>query len=187
MRAVFDDKTIRVYQAYSDAIADSALANGTFASPPFKMERMTWVKPSFLWMMYRAGWGLKDPGQTHILAIDISRAGFDWALANSCPSHPTPGISQQEWERQKHQSPVRIQWDPERDLRLQPLSHHAIQIGLGRQAVALYVNEWIQRISDVTSLAHEVHALVEKEKFDEARAALPKEIPYSPQMASATN
>ncbi|MEO9382974.1 DUF4291 domain-containing protein [Chromobacterium phragmitis] len=183
IRAVFDDKTIRVYQAYSDAIADSALANGTFASPPFKMERMTWVKPSFLWMMYRAGWGLKDPGQTRILAIDISRAGFDWALANSCPSHPTPGISQQEWERH----PVRIQWDPERDLRLQPLSHRAIQIGLGRQAVALYVNEWIQRISDVTSLAHEVHALVEKEKFDEARAALPKEIPYSPQMASATN
>ncbi|MFM7200125.1 MAG: DUF4291 family protein, partial [Myxococcota bacterium] len=60
IRAVYDDKTIRVYQAYSDAIADSALKHQTFVAPPFKMERMTWIKPSFLWMMYRAGWGYKD-------------------------------------------------------------------------------------------------------------------------------
>ncbi|MDI8083747.1 DUF4291 domain-containing protein [Salmonella enterica subsp. enterica serovar Kentucky] len=24
---------------------------------------MTWIKPSFLWMMYRSHWGTKDPGQ----------------------------------------------------------------------------------------------------------------------------
>src|SRR6185369_11188838 len=41
IRAVHDDKTIRVYQAYSDQIADSALANGRFVSPPFSMSRMT--------------------------------------------------------------------------------------------------------------------------------------------------
>ncbi|WP_422570328.1 DUF4291 family protein, partial [Erwinia billingiae] len=29
---------------------------------------MTWIKPSFLWMMYRSGWGMKDPGQKRILA-----------------------------------------------------------------------------------------------------------------------
>ena len=62
IRAVYGEHTIRVYQAYSDPIADAALAHGTFVSPPFKMERMTWIKPSFLWMMYRAGWGLKDEG-----------------------------------------------------------------------------------------------------------------------------
>lgn len=55
IRAVYNDQTIRVYQAYSDAIANTALLNQTFVSPPFKMERMTWIKPSFLWMMYRAG------------------------------------------------------------------------------------------------------------------------------------
>jgi len=63
IRALFDASTIRVYQAYSDHIADSALARGTFVSPPFKIDRMTWIKPSFLWMMYRAGWGFKDAGQ----------------------------------------------------------------------------------------------------------------------------
>jgi hypothetical protein len=42
------------------------LANGTFVSPPFKRDRMTWIKPSFLRMMYRAGSGFKDEGQRRI-------------------------------------------------------------------------------------------------------------------------
>ena len=92
IRAVYGEHTIRVYQAYSDPIADAALAHGTFVSPSFKMERMTWIKPSFLWMMYRAGWGLKDEGQKRILAIDISREGFEWALRHACLSHPPAGM-----------------------------------------------------------------------------------------------
>jgi len=119
-----------VYQAYNDQIADTALANGTFVSPAFKMDRMTWIKPSFRWMMYRAGWGFKDEGQRRILAIDMSREGFEWALAHSCPSHPEPSMSHQDWTNLKNASPVRVQWDPERDLHLQPLSYRAIQIGL---------------------------------------------------------
>nr|BFE97783.1 hypothetical protein GCM10020185_83190 [Pseudomonas brassicacearum subsp. brassicacearum] len=106
IRAVYDDKTIRVYQAYSDAIADSALTRGTFVSPPFKMERMTWIKPSFLWMMYRAGWGFKDEGQKkRILAIDITREGFEWALAHSCSSHSEPNMSHEEWKQLKKPLP----------------------------------------------------------------------------------
>src|SRR5688500_16741779 len=85
IRASFTDTTIRVYQAFSDAIAEPALAAGTFR-PPFKLERMTWIKPSFLWMMYRAGWGYKDAGQSRILAVDMLRSGFDWALQHAALS-----------------------------------------------------------------------------------------------------
>lgn len=60
----------------------------------------------------------------------------------------------------KEKSPVRIQWDPERDLLLQPQAHRAIQIGLSKQAVELYVRKWVCRITDVTPLAHDIHALV---------------------------
>jgi hypothetical protein len=60
IRAVYGDATIRVYQAYPDEIAVAALAKGSFVSPPFKMERMTWIKSLFLWMRYRVGWGFKD-------------------------------------------------------------------------------------------------------------------------------
>ena len=178
IRAVFDDNTIRVYQAYSHAIADSALENGRFVSPPFKIERMTWIKPSFLWMMYRCGWGFKDEGQQRVLAIDISREGFEWALAHSCPSHAPPGMSQEAYTALKDRSPVRIQWDPERDLRLQPLELRAIQIGLSREAVSLYVNEWTQRITDVTSLENTIHSYIVTGQWEEAVRLLPLERIY---------
>lgn len=177
VRAVYDSFTIRVYQAYSDSIAESALAHGRFVSPPFKMERMTWIKPSFLWMMYRAGWGFKDAGQKRILAIDISREGFEWALTHSCASHHGAG-DLESWQKLKDNSPVRVQWDPERDLFHRPLDYRAIQIGLGREAVERYVNDWIRRITDVTDLAHTVHGLVEARKLEEAATLLPTERPY---------
>jgi len=178
IRAVYDEHTIRVYQAYNDQIANTALANGTFVSPPFKMDRMTWIKPSFLWMMYRSGWGFKDEGQRRILAIDMSREGFEWALAHSCPSHPEPSMSHQDWTNLKNASPVRIQWDPERDLHLQPLSYRAIQIGLSGGAVPLFVNQWIKRITDITDLANAIHRLVKDDKLDQAQALLSVERPY---------
>ncbi|NKJ20368.1 DUF4291 domain-containing protein [Dyella sp. SG609] len=179
IRALYNEHTLRVYQAYSHAIADSALAHQTFVSPPFKRERMTWIKPSFLWMMYRAGWGEKDDGQRRILAIDITHEGFAWALAHSCPSHPEPGMSADEWEELKRRSPVRIQWDPERDLHLNPLDYRAIQMGLSGEAVERYVGEWIRGIEDVTSEARGIHGLVRENRLLEARSALPNEQPYS--------
>ncbi len=178
IRAVYTNRTIRVYQAYRDEIADAALAEGRFVSPPFKMERMTWIKPSFLWMMYRAGWGYKDEGQKRILAIDISREGFEWALEHSCPSHPEPLMTTDEWTRLKDNSPVRVQWDPERNLHLEPLPHRSIQIGLSKEAATRYVAEWTQAITEVTGLAHAIHDLIADNKLNEAAAMLPPETPY---------
>lgn len=178
IRAVYTDTTIRVYQAYSDAIADSALAAGRFVSPPFKMERMTWIKPSFLWMMYRAGWGGKDDNQKRILAIDISRSGFEWALRHACLSHPPAGMDSATWQQTKAAHPVRIQWDPERSLKLEPLPHRSIQIGLTGEAVPRYVNEWIQNISEITDLAQKIHALVAQNNLAAAQELLPPERVY---------
>ena len=178
IRAVYTDTTIRVYQAYSDAIADSALAAGRFVSPPFKMERMTWIKPSFLWMMYRAGWGNKDDNQKRILAIDISRSGFEWALRHACLSHPPAGMDSATWQQTKAAHPVRIQWDPERSLKLEPLPYRSIQIGLTGEAVPRYVNEWIQNISEITDVAQEIHALIAQDKLAAAQELLPPERVY---------
>jgi hypothetical protein len=76
IRAVFDQQTITVYQAFNKTIAKSAVQNQTFVSPPFKIDRMTWIKPSFLWMMYRSGWGTKE-NQEYILAIKLKREGLN--------------------------------------------------------------------------------------------------------------
>jgi hypothetical protein len=112
VRAGFTDRTITVYQAYSPQMAGAAVAAGTFAAL-FKRERMTWIKPSFLWMMHRSGWATK-PGQERILAIQITRDGFEWALGHAALSHHEPGThaSQQQWAEHKRTSPVRVQWTP---------------------------------------------------------------------------
>lgn len=178
VRAQFSESTITVYQAYSSAIADAALTNGRFVSP-FKRKRMTWIKPSFLWMAYRSGWATKD-GQERVLAIEITREGFEWALANASLSHyeAVTYESHDEWVKAKASSPVRIQWDPERDLQLQPLAHRAIQIGLGGVAVDRYVDDWTVAITDTTELTQQVHQHVRRGELAEASALLPVETPY---------
>lgn len=174
IRAVFDDDTIIVYQAYREEIAIPAIKNQKFIAP-FKMDRMTWIKPSFLWMMYRCGWGLKG-GQEHILAIRIKREGFQWALDNSCLSHFDPDFhsSREEWKEKLQKSPVRIQWDPERDIHLEKLDYRSIQIGLSGEAVTKYVNDWIVSITDITPLCKKIHLLISKD-LPKALKHLPKE------------
>lgn len=155
IRAIFDDRTIRVYQAYRADIAKPALAAGRFV-PPFKMDRMTWIKPSFNWMMYRSGFASK-PGQEFVLGIDITREGFEWALAHSARSSFMPNIhaSYEAWKADVDSKPVRVQWDPERDWKLESLQGvRAIQIGFSGEAVERYVRDWIVRIEDVTPMAH---------------------------------
>ncbi|WP_053225950.1 DUF4291 domain-containing protein [Solirubrobacter soli] len=176
VRARHDDDTLVVYQAYSPAIAEPALRAGTFVSP-FKRERMTWIKPSFNWMMYRCGWAEK-PGQERVLAITITRAGFDWALEHSC-------LADEASKERKHASPVRVQWDPERDVALQRLEHRAIQVGLGGEAVGRYVDEWITGIEDVTPLAREVAGLVRAGDLAAAARLVPEERPLELSAAAA--
>jgi hypothetical protein len=178
IRARFTDQTVRVYQAYSNEIAERALAAQKFVSP-FRRERMTWIKPSFAWMMYRAGWGTKS-NQERVLGIDISRSGFEWALGNASLSHfesATHG-SYDLWQVQLQNSPVRIQWDPERDLNLAELPWRSIQVGIGGRAVDSYVDQWISTIEDVTSLAKEVKARVDGGNLNSALTLAPIEKPY---------
>jgi hypothetical protein len=148
IRARFTSSTITVYQAYSPEIALPAVAAGRFVAL-FRRDRMTWIKPSFSWMMYRSGRATK-PGQEHVLAVEITRAGFEWALANSCPSSPGKGEDKRTWQRRLKNSPARVQWDPERSPQLQALPYRSLQLGLSAEAVHRYVDDWTVSITDIT-------------------------------------
>ena len=82
-------------------------------------------------------WATK-PGQESVLAIDITRDGFEWALTNSCLSHFEIGTypSQAAWAERMAISPVRIQWDPERDELHRSLKHRSIQIGVTQPRIS---------------------------------------------------
>src|ERR1700722_15522131 len=113
IRADYDANSIVVYQAYSAAIAEPALAAQRFV-PPFSMERMSWIKPSFLWLMERSNWGQKS-GQERILAVRISRTGWEEALALGVLTEAEPKVypSYSVWQEQFARAQVHIQWDPE--------------------------------------------------------------------------
>ena len=156
VRAVYSQETIRVYQAYPHGIADEAVRLGTFGQR-FKMERMTWIKPSFLWMMYRCGWAEKE-NQERVLAIDIKRSAFDYIVQNAVIStfREDMGISYSEWQERIQTSDIRCQWDPERDIFGNPLEYRSIQLGLRGKAVHSYVNDWIVRLEDITEYVKEL-------------------------------
>ncbi|MEU9119618.1 DUF4291 domain-containing protein [Streptomyces sp. NPDC048506] len=178
IRAQYTEETVTVYQAYAPALGVPAARDGRFP-PAWKRERMTWIKPSFLWMMYRCGWGTKADQET-VLAVEIDRAGFDWALRHACLSHHDPDehADRGAWQRQLKGSPARVQWDPERDLRLRPLPYRSLQLGLAGEASRRYADEWTVAIRDVTPLAREVHARVRSGDVEGAAALLPQERPY---------
>jgi hypothetical protein len=179
IRAVHTDSTVTVYQAYPPEIGLPAARDGRFPAV-WQRHRMTWIKPSFLWMMYRCGWGTKERQET-VLAVEISREGFEWALANACLSHYEQELHADHaaWKRQLKRAPARVQWDPERDLHLQPLAHRSLQLGLTGEAARLYADEWITSITDVTSLAHSVHMRVRDGDLEAARQLLPRESPFA--------
>jgi len=178
IRALHTDTTVTVYQAYSPALGLPAARDGRFPAA-WKRERMTWIKPSFLWMMYRCGWGTKADQET-VLAVEIARDGFDWALRNACLSHYDAGeqADRTAWQRELKGAPARVQWDPERDLGLRALPYRSLQLGLSGEASRRYADEWTVAIRDVTPLAREVHALVRAGETAAAAALLPGERPY---------
>ncbi|MGN9791396.1 DUF4291 domain-containing protein [Streptomyces sp. OZ13] len=178
IRARYTDDTVTVYQAYHPAIGVPAARDGRFPAA-WKRERMTWIKPSFLWMMYRCGWATKADQET-VLAVEIRRDGFEWALRNACLSHCQAGVheSRAAWKRELRRAPARVQWDPERDLGLNALPHRSLQLGLGGEAAGRYADEWTVGITDVTPLAHEAHRLVREGDREGAALLLPEERPY---------
>lgn len=179
IRALYDEDTITVYQAFAQEIAEPAARTGSLARAPFSLDRMTWVKPSFLWMMYRSGWATK-PRQEHVLAIRITRAGFEKALAHAVLSHFEEGTYPDvaTWEAMRDADPVRVQWDPERDIDLQPLGWRSLQLGLAGWATREYVHEWVVGVEDITGRVRAMYEMVRGGRRDAALVSLPSERPY---------
>jgi hypothetical protein len=178
IRADHDRTSIVVYQAYRPEIARPAIENGRFV-PPFSRTRMTWIKPSFLWLMERSNWAVK-PGQEMVLAVRISREGWEEALSQAVLTHADRRIyrSREDWRTQFARARVHVQWDPERTLRGRTLDQRSIQVGLSRHVIDRYVDDWIVDIQDLTPLVRRIHRLLTDGDASRAKRLLPPERPY---------
>jgi hypothetical protein len=154
--AQYDDKTIVVYQAYQPAIAEFAVTHQRFGGHSFSFERMSWVKPNFLWMMYRSGWGTKA-GQEATLAVRIRREAFDAILADAVHSTFVSDVygREEDWHAAVAGSSVRLQWDPAHDPHGAPLERRAIQLGLRGEVLRRYATEWLVEVEDISSFVSE--------------------------------
>jgi len=216
-----DDTIITVYQAYNTAIANAAVAHQRLdASPKFRTTRMTWIKPSWAWMLYRAGYSYKDAGQARILALRMRRGDFLGLLERGCvsttssPSEDSGCVSgdgggggdnsgagddddddvgvresgkdetrgdgrdgdreeedddddakktpRRKGAKQRRLPEVRIQWDPERTVRLGKLEYRSIQIGIPASLSQAWVENMIVGIEDVTDKARELKRVLDE-------------------------
>lgn len=151
-----DADTITVYQAYNHQIANYAVANQKFGGNHYSFNRMTWVKPNFMWMMYRAGWATKQ-NQERILALKIKREGFDEILLEAVHSSFQSHIyaSREDWKAALTTSKVRLQWDPDHNPSGEKLERKAIQLGIRDEMLQQLNDEWLTEILDVTEFVKE--------------------------------
>jgi uncharacterized protein DUF4291 len=173
--AQYDDTSIVVYQAYRPAIGHFAATHGYFGGA-FSFTRMSWIKPNFLWMQYRSGWGRKE-GQETTLAVRIQRSAFDEILRVAVPStyRAERYANQAAWQQAVEQSSVRQQWDPDHDPSGIPLTRRAIQLGLRGAVLASYAREWIIEIEDISAFVAEQRQYVHG---DYAQLVVPQERVY---------
>jgi hypothetical protein len=73
---------------------------------------------------------------------------------------------------------VLVQWDPERSIHGKSLPSRSIQVGLSRQIIARYVNEWTLEMKDMPPLVKKLAALLQSGHADKAKDLLPKERTY---------
>ncbi|MFJ2626406.1 DUF4291 domain-containing protein [Streptomyces sp. NPDC087532] len=177
VRAHYDERTIVVYQAYSPAVAGPSLRANRFV-PPFSFNRMTWIKPSFLWLMHRSNWAQKS-GQERVLAVRLTRSGWEEALSRAVLTTTDPAVVAR--------APVHVQWDPERSLRGAALNHYSIQVGVGRGLIRTFAQDWIVGLTDVTPQVRRIAALKQSGRTAQAQRLLPPERIYPVPSATARN
>lgn len=179
--AQFDSESIVVYQAYRPAIADYAVKHQRFGGE-FSFNRMSWIKPNFLWMMFRAGWATKE-GQERILAVRIRRPFFDEILAGAvASSFGASGFhSQEEWKAALAASDVRLQWDPDHDPKGNCLQRRAVQLGLRGVMLRRYGTDEVIGVEDITPFVAEQREHVESR----SELLVPVERVYVPDRSDA--
>jgi glutamyl/glutaminyl-tRNA synthetase len=158
---------IVVYQAFNPAIATYAVQHQKFGGAAYSFNRMSWIKPNFLWMMYRAGWATK-PNQERILAIEISLEHFEIILEKAVYSAFQADIYDTEtnWKAALDRSDVRLQWDPDHNAFGTKQMRRAIQIGMKGDILRQFCTEWVVSIQDITNFVVEQGVFVEKKEAE---------------------
>jgi hypothetical protein len=176
----FDEESIVVYQAYRPSIGRYAIEHRAFGGPDFSFSRMSWIKPNFLWMMYRSGWGTKE-GQECSLGVRIRRAFFDRILVQAVPS--TYAVERYEtrdaWQVALASSrrPVAVGPRP-RHPAGEKVARRAIQLGLRGDVLHAFATTETLDVIDMTAFVAEQRAFSARDRWPQLQT--PEERVYRP-------
>jgi hypothetical protein len=161
------DEEIVVYQAYKTSIAEYAVKHQLLGGSEYSYNRMSWIKPNFLWMMYRCGWAEKE-NQERVLALWIRKAVLEEILSNAVLSsfNPQYYADRETWERELENKEVRLQWDPDHDPYGQKMTRRAIQLGLKGSVLKDFGNNQISLIEDITGFVKEQKRHIDNGRLD---------------------
>jgi hypothetical protein len=156
-----ENDNIIVYQAFNPSIAKYAVEHQQFGGPAYSFNRMSWIKPGFLWMMYRAGWAGKEQ-QQHILSITLPLKHFKTILQQATITSFDKQFFATEtiWKDELSKTDVRLQWDPDHDPHGNKQDRKAIQIGMKGEILKQFCTRWIVKINDITAFVKEEHQKV---------------------------
>lgn len=176
--AQYDKDWIIVYQAYRKSIGHFAAENQFFGGE-FSYNRMTWIKPNFLWMMYRSGWGTK-PGQEVTLAIRLKRTVFDKYLSLAVASSYTQSSidNHDKWKASIADSEIRLQWDPDHKPNGDKEVRKAIQLGIRGTQLKDFKGEGILEIEDISEFVKQQREFVNTNQLNDLKT--PEENIYVP-------
>lgn len=179
-----DQASVIVYQAYQPQIARWSVQHQRLGGPGFRYERMSWIKPNFLWMMHRSGWATK-PDQEHILALRLPRAFLEELLASAVPSSYQLALYPDElaWRQALQASQVRLQWDPDHDPHGNKQERRALQLGLRGSMLERLGQSELLEVLDLTDFVQGQRACVRRGELEALR--LPTEAPLHPRSAQA--
>lgn len=182
--AQFDNETIVVFQAYRPEIGQFAAKHGYFGGE-FRFSRMSWIKPNFLWMMYRSDWG-RSQGQEVVRAIRLRRPFFDSLLEQAVPSLFVPELfaSHDIWKAAVARSDVRLQWDPDHDPNGGKCELRAVQLGIRGKTLEAYGKNEIVEIIDMSEFVAEQRVFIGD--WRSGKLVTPAERVYVPSSTVAT-
>lgn len=168
------EENLLFYQAYNHRIADYALEHQQLGGTAFSYNRMSWIKPNFLWMMFRCGWASKE-NQERVLGIWIGKDDFENILEEAVYSSYQPDIyeSEEHWKKDLARKEVRLQWDPDHDIFGNKQERRAIQLGLKGKILKAFGTEMIREIVDMTPFVKEQKAKIDQRNLEEL--LIPKE------------
>ena len=170
---------IVVYQAYKASIANFAVKNQQLGGSEYSYNRMSWIKPNFLWMMFRCGWAEKE-NQERVLAIWMAKNDFDGLLQNAVLSSFDSRyyVDHDSWCKELDMKEVRLQWDPDHDPYGNKLTRRAVQLGLKGRILEDFGRKDIRLIEDITDFVREQKHLVKTKQLD--KLLVPMERVYHP-------